>query len=84
MPLYGFQCAKCDHSFSDVLKVDDRNKPLDEPCPNCKESGGVTKTIGAPLIVSGVGDFRKNVPDVFKDRLREIKKTSGRGCTIDV
>ena len=84
MPLYEFGCSECGHTFSDVLKVGDRNKPLDEPCPSCGKSGGVTKNIGAPLIVSGVGDFRKNVPDVFKDRLREIKKSSGKGCTIDV
>jgi putative FmdB family regulatory protein len=84
MPLYEYKCEKCEHTFSDVLKIADRNQPKEAPCPNCKETGGIDQVIGSPRIVAGVGDFRKGVPDVFKDRLREIKKTAGRTSTIDV
>ena len=84
MPLYEYRCEHCGHEFSDVLKVDDRNKPLDAPCPSCKAAGGVEKVVSSARIVAGVGDFRKGVPDVFKDRLREIKKSAGRASTIDV
>ena len=84
MPLYEYQCTHCDHTFSDVLKVDDRNKPLDAPCPSCKAAGGVEKLVTTARIVAGVGDFRAKVPEVFKDRLREIKKTAGRTRNIDV
>ena len=38
--------------------------------------------ITAPKIVSGVGNLHSKVPDGFKDRLGQIKKTSGRGNTI--
>lgn len=84
MPLYEYQCKHCDHGFSDVLKVDDRNAPLDAPCPACHAAGGVERVLSSARIVAGVGDFRKGVPDVFKDRLREIKKAAGRTSTIDV
>lgn len=84
MPLYEYSCSHCGHEFSDVLKIDDRNKPKESPCPQCELQGTIDQKIGAPRIVAGVGDFRKNVPDVFKDRLREIKKTAGRTSTIDV
>jgi putative FmdB family regulatory protein len=83
VPLYGYIC-ECGHEFSDVLKVSDRNKPKEEPCPSCGTVGKVVMQLSAPLIVAGVGDFRKGVPDVFKDRLREIKKSAGRTSTIDV
>lgn len=84
MPLYAYQCEECGHDFSDVKKIADRDVPLGEPCPSCGTEGKVTKLLGSPRIVSGVGDFRRKVPDVFKDRLREIKKQSGKGNTIDV
>ena len=35
-----------------------------------------------PSIVSGVGNLHSKVPDGFRDKLGEIKKTSGRGNTI--
>lgn len=40
--------------------------------------------ITAPQIVSGVGSLHSKVPDGFKDKLKEIKKTSGRGNTIKI
>lgn len=35
-----------------------------------------------PNIVSGVGNLHSKVPDGFRDRLGQIKKTSGRGNTV--
>lgn len=84
MPLYTYNCEACEHNFDEVLPIDDRYKPEGEPCPVCATSGTVKKGIGSPRIVAGVGDFRRKVPDVFKDRLREIKKAAGRTSTIDV
>lgn len=84
MPLYEYKCEQCGHEFSDVLKIAYRNKPKESPCPQCGVQGSIDQVIGAPRIVAGVGDFRSKVPEVFKDRLREIKKTAGRTSTIDV
>lgn len=84
MPLYEYQCVHCEHEFSDVLKINDRDAPVNAPCPSCKAAGGVERRVSTCRIVAGVGDFRAKVPEVFKDRLREIKKTAGRTSTIDV
>lgn len=84
MPLYAYVCNNCGHEFDDVKSIDDRDLPLMEPCPECDTSGGLQRKLSSAKIVSGVGDFRRKVPDAFKDRLREIKKASGRGNVIDV
>lgn len=84
MPLYEYKCKYCEHEFSDVKSISKRDEPLSEPCPSCEAAGGVERVLASALIVSGVGDFRRKVPDVFKDRLREIKKSAGRTSTIDV
>lgn len=83
MPLYNYKC-ECGHEFDEVLKISERKLPTEQECPACGKLGTVEMQISTPRIVSGVGDFRAKVPDVFKDRLREIKKASGRGTTIDV
>jgi len=84
MPLYSYGCENCGHEFDDVKSINDRDQPLGEPCPECGDTGGVQRKLSSARIVSGVGDFRAKVPDVFKDRLREIKKKAGRMSTIDV
>lgn len=84
MPLYGYKCEECDHEFDDFKPINDRDQPLGEACPSCGTVGKVERTLASARIVSGVGDFRRQVPDVFKDRLREIKKRAGKTSTIDV
>ena len=35
MPSYEFRCDSCGYTFVRVTKIDDRNDPLSEPCPDC-------------------------------------------------
>ena len=44
MPEYTFNCSACDHDFSKVERMDDRNLPLNAPCPNCGGIGTVHRT----------------------------------------
>jgi hypothetical protein len=44
----------------------------------------VVKVLSTPKIVTGVGSLHSKVPDGFKDKLKQIKKGSGRGDTIKV
>jgi len=46
------------------------------------EDDDVIKVLSTPKIVTGVGSLHSKVPDGFKDRLKQMKKTSGRGNTI--
>ena len=43
MPNYGFICEKCDHVFEDILSIVDREKPLNEKCPNCGKKKGIKR-----------------------------------------
>jgi putative FmdB family regulatory protein len=83
MPIYNYKCS-CGNTFDALYKIADRNLPKEQECKECGITGEIEIQISNVRIVAGVGDFRKKVPDFFKDRLREIKKVSGRGNTIDV
>ena len=48
------------------------------------EMPDVIKVLSTPKIVSGVGSLQSKVPDGFKDKLKQIKKSSGKGNTIKV
>lgn len=81
MPYYDYACKGCGHAFSQRKSCDERHTPEIDPCSEC--GGQIAMVIGAPLIVSGVRG-PQSAPDGFKDVLRQIKKTSGKGNTIDV
>ncbi len=36
-------CKKCDYHFDKMLRMDDRDIPLNEPCPNCNETNCVVR-----------------------------------------
>lgn len=84
MPLYEYKCGSCEHTFSEVLRVDDRKRPCEEPCPSCSVQGQIDTVISAPRIVAGVGEIYSKTPDVFRDRLKEIHKQSGKHSKINV
>ena len=37
MPNYGFICEGCNHSFEELLSINEREIPLSEDCPQCGE-----------------------------------------------
>lgn len=43
MPNYGFSCEKCNKQFERLLKIDEREIPLNEECPHCKTKGKIVK-----------------------------------------
>jgi hypothetical protein len=48
------------------------------------EDKDIVKVLSTPKIVTGVGTLHSKVPDGFKDKMKQIKKTSGSGNTIKV
>lgn len=48
------------------------------------EDDDIVKELSTPKIVTGVGSLHSKVPDGFKDKLKQIKKGSGKGDTIKV
>ena len=46
MPTYEFICTKCNERFDRICRMDDRQKPISEPCPSCSESGNIQRYMG--------------------------------------
>ena len=59
------------------------NIPYDE-LKQILEDNDILKELSTPKIVTGVGSLHSKVPDGFKDKLKQIKKGSGKGDTIKV
>ena len=74
MPTYEYECQKCKHCFEKICKIDDREFPTKNPCPNCLEKDCVTICIGAAGLVrpSAVTGLQKPATP-FKERMQQIK-----------
>lgn len=79
---YKYMCSKCEHVWEEKLPINDRNKPLDLPCPNCQEKGGITRVFEMPALVSTPPDILKKAGSGWNDVLKKIKKGSGSKNTI--
>ena len=63
--------------------MDNRKIPEQEACPNCNENNCVEQTLTKPpLLVSDSKDMHTRAGREFNDRLKQIKKGSGRSNTI--
>lgn len=82
MPTYSYKCNICEHEFDSIQKISNMDVPTHEPCPEC--AGEVVRCVTSCRVVGFVGSSQLKTPDGFKDRLKEIKKTAGKHCTIDV
>lgn len=83
MPLYTYKCNKCNKTFEAMLKIMDMDLPLNNPCPECMQSGGVEKVILAPNVVDAyhLGRIKNGA---FQERLKQIKYGSGRKNNIEI
>ncbi len=69
MPIFEFQCNKCDNIFEEVVFGDDA-----VPCPQCS-AGDTEKLISRPRRTKvGGGDFSSS------DALSSAPMSSGGGC----
>jgi putative FmdB family regulatory protein len=79
MPFYDYRCSECEHIFNEMLKIAEMEKPISEPCPNCKKEGCIKRFFGtdsATPLHSGIGLGNNRVPDGFKEVLKNIRKNN--------
>ena len=81
MPTYAYQCKKCEHYFEEILKISERDEPVKLPCPECKD-GEVYRTLETAGFVSDSKTAMRRAGTEWNDRLKQIKKGSGRSNTI--
>jgi putative FmdB family regulatory protein len=80
MPIYCYMCKECREGFEAEYKIDERELPLQNPCPKC---GGKLFIDIAAVGVQLRGMPHKKPPEWFRDRLRAIKKrTPGNKINI--
>jgi putative FmdB family regulatory protein len=74
MPNYQYQCAHCCHEFERQLKIEERNFPTYDSCPNCDLIGYINKKIGSPMMVRDT----PRLDNGFREVLSKIhEKTPG-------
>ncbi len=77
MPTYTLKNIKDNVEFDIICSYDDLQVMLDE-------QPDVVRVLSTPKIVSGVGGLHSKVPDGFRDKLKQMKKGSGKNNTIKV
>lgn len=82
MPVYQYKCQDCQHVFDKKLRISERTVPIDDDCPSCDSKGHIQQVIGTPLVSYSTNPGMR-ITSSFNDRMKDIKKTKGEGCTID-
>lgn len=78
MPVYEYQCERCQHTFEQLLKIAEMKKPLEEACVCCGEKAVVQN----PTLFSQ-GDpvrFGHKRPDAgWNEVLSRVKQSHPKG-----
>ena len=78
MPIYNFECTKCQSVFESFQTIANMDKPLDMPCPSCLKDGHMIRLVGSPSVGDSIRlestKGRIKPSNDFNDRLKEIKK----------
>jgi len=79
MPFYDYKCEKCDHSFEELLKIDERSKPTRRKCPECGEKGCIKQVITGIGGVGVDGNMRidGNATGAFRDVMQKVTESPG-------
>lgn len=74
MPFYDYKCEKCEHTFEEMLKINQRSKPEKAPCPACGEKKCVKQ------IITGIAGMKMdanmaidgNAKGAFRDVMQRV------------
>ena len=73
MPIYEFNCESCDHTFEVFSNMNDRDKPLSDPCPECSKKT-VQRSVGMFQAGADVTMTVDKMCPGFSKRIDSIKK----------
>ena len=77
MPIYDYECAKCEHHWEQFELIASRDEPCSKECPEC-DLTAVRRTVGSVQYnkLDDMTNSRK-LPQDFKDRLRDLSNKPG-------
>lgn len=75
---YEYNCSKCGYIFERNLPIEDRDCPINEPCPKCKKLA-VNRVMAAPFFSYEGGKTleqraRAGAGSDFVDAMKSIRK----------
>jgi len=80
MPNYEYKCTGCNHKWEDIQTIGNRDLPLAQPCPECKQSGAVARgwdhapTMGVDGSLKPSKGFRERM-DAMRSKLGKYNPT---------
>lgn len=77
MPTYEYQCDSCQYKWEEYRLIDERDIPIENPCPECNDNK-VSRCVASAGIHSGRGLGK--VDNGFKDIIKQIKKNNPGNC----
>ena len=82
--IYTFACDNCDGSFEVNVPIAENQKPLSKPCQLCGVKGKVYRVFDSSgFQYEMINDFRKRAGSEWNDRMKTMKKMSGRNNYIE-
>ncbi len=78
MPTYQYKCRECSYDVEENISINDRDKPLETPCPLCGKTT-IERIFGSPIINLGFrgSTIQSKAPSEFKEHLQKIKAGVG-------
>jgi len=75
MPIYEYYCESCEHSFELLSNIDDRDKPLKKPCPECGIKKKIKKGISVPITGANANITPEKMCPGFTRKMEQIAKS---------
>lgn len=76
MPWYDYLCYNCEHEFTEVFSIDDRNIPVEADCPECGERE-IRKLIGNVMMADSVNLGITKPDAAYGEVISKINEASG-------